>query len=69
MLVADAHQQAGDGIYLMEIFTPEFCQQLVREVEHFEARCAREKIDILRPNSMNHYGVRSVVNHHITKTN
>lgn len=48
---------AGDGIYLMEIFTPEFCQLMLQEVNHFESWCAKQTISILRPNSMNNYGV------------
>ena len=51
--------QAGDGIYLMEIFTPEFCQLMLQEVDHFESWCAKKSISILRPNSMNNYGVPS----------
>ncbi len=49
--------QAGDGIYLMEIFTPEFCLLMLQEVDHFESWCAKQSISILRPNSMNNYGV------------
>lgn len=51
--------QAGDGLYLMEIFTPEFCQLMLQEVDHFESWCAKQSISILRPNSMNNYGVPS----------
>jgi hypothetical protein len=41
----------------MEIFTPEFCQLMLQEVNHFESWCAKQTISILRPNSMNNYGV------------
>jgi hypothetical protein len=53
------HHKAGDGVYLMEVFTPEFCDLLQQEVENFEHWCTKENVKILRPNSMNNYGVRT----------
>jgi hypothetical protein len=41
----------------MEIFTLDFCDLMLQEVDHFEAWCSEKKISILRPNSMNNYGV------------
>lgn len=42
------------GIYSFDLFTPEFCDMLLEEVEHAQ-ETARE--ELIRPNGMNRYGV------------
>jgi ankyrin repeat protein len=45
--------ETSPGVYTFEIFTEEFCQKLVEEMQHFE----RSGLPIKRPNSMNNYGL------------
>ena len=45
------------GIYYCEIFTIEFCNLLLQEVDNFE-----DNVDvIIRPNSMNNFGIIMVL--------
>ncbi|MCB9744875.1 MAG: hypothetical protein H6740_19955 [Alphaproteobacteria bacterium] len=44
------------GLYALRVFTPEACRALLEELDHFEAFCARERVPVERPNSMNHHG-------------
>jgi hypothetical protein len=46
-------KETDTGIYSFQMFTEEFCRELVEEVESMEA----SGLPILRPNSMNNYGV------------
>jgi len=41
-------------LYTFDLFTPEFCQKLIEEVEHFQSMDGIIKVN--RPNSMNNYG-------------
>jgi len=43
----------ADGVYSFPVFTPEFCETLVAELENVET----SGLKIRRPNSMNNYGV------------
>jgi hypothetical protein len=43
----------GGGIYTFDIFTNEFCEILVNEIENFESSSLPRR----RPNTMNNYGV------------
>ncbi|KAK7343438.1 hypothetical protein VNO77_12185 [Canavalia gladiata] len=45
------------GIYTFEMLQPQFCEMLVSEVEHFERWVRETKFRIMRPNTMNKYGV------------
>jgi len=42
----------GHKVYRVELFTDEFCDLLLTELDHFE----RSKIPLRRPNGMNRYG-------------
>ncbi|KAL6040560.1 2-oxoglutarate and iron-dependent oxygenase domain-containing protein 2 [Balamuthia mandrillaris] len=46
-------ETATTRLYSLVVFTPEFCQQLIEEVDHFE----RSGLPVMRPNSMNNYGL------------
>lgn len=48
MLTKDA-----PGIYSFEMFSPQFCSQLLEECEHYE----KSGLPVTRPNSMNNYGM------------
>ncbi|XP_057731985.1 2-oxoglutarate and iron-dependent oxygenase domain-containing protein ICU11-like [Arachis stenosperma] len=45
------------GIYTFEMLQPEFCEMLVSEVDNFERWVHESKIKIMRPNTMNKFGV------------
>jgi len=47
------HKETDTGIYSFNIFNEKFCRELLEEVEHFE----QSGLPIMRPNSMNNYGV------------
>mmetsp|Transcript_63922 Transcript_63922/g.205958 ORF Transcript_63922/g.205958 Transcript_63922/m.205958 type:complete len:524 (+) Transcript_63922:262-1833(+) len=49
-----ALRKEAEGVYSFELFSPEFCDLLLEEVEHAQ-RTARE--DLERPNGMNRYGI------------
>jgi hypothetical protein len=44
--------QPGSGVYTFELFTPEFCNMLLAEVDSFE----RSSLPRRRPNTMNAAG-------------
>jgi len=46
-------KETGTGIYSFRMFTDQFCTELIQEVEHFE----HSGMPIMRPNTMNNYGV------------
>jgi len=46
-------KETDTGIYSFTMFTETFCRELIEEVESFES----SGLPILRPNSMNNYGV------------
>ena len=49
-----ALREESPGVYSFELFSPEFCDKLLEEVEHAQA-VARD--DLERPNGMNRYGI------------
>eukprot|EP00297_Palpitomonas_bilix_P012072 CAMPEP_0113880314 /NCGR_PEP_ID=MMETSP0780_2-20120614/7715_1 /TAXON_ID=652834 /ORGANISM="Palpitomonas bilix" /LENGTH=315 /DNA_ID=CAMNT_0000866973 /DNA_START=135 /DNA_END=1082 /DNA_ORIENTATION=- /assembly_acc=CAM_ASM_000599 len=49
--------EAHDGVFSFHLFSPSFCSKLCEEIDHFEKWVERERLDILRPNSMNNYGL------------
>lgn len=49
-----ALREEAPGVYSFELFTPEFCDLLLEEVENAQAT-AREHLE--RPNGMNRYGI------------
>jgi len=51
--LAFLHQETSTGLYSFPLFTDDFCQKLVEEIEHFEA----SGLPTARPNSMNNYGL------------
>jgi hypothetical protein len=52
-LMSILKKETPTGIYSFDIFTPQFCRDLLEEVENFE----HSGLPISRPNSMNNYGV------------
>ena len=45
------------NVYAFQVFTPEFCEEFIEEIDHFE----NTELPKGRPNTMNNYGVcRSV---------
>ncbi|PRP83370.1 hypothetical protein PROFUN_09398 [Planoprotostelium fungivorum] len=47
------HKETDTGIYSFNMFTEKFCRELIEEVDHFE----KSGLPVMRPNSMNNYGV------------
>lgn len=41
-------------VYAFQVFTPEFCQEFIEEINNFESTDLPKG----RPNTMNNYGVR-----------
>ena len=41
-------------VYIFQVFTPEFCQEFIEEINNFESTDLPKG----RPNTMNNYGVR-----------
>ena len=41
-------------VYAFQVFTPEFCQEFIKEIDNFESTDLPKG----RPNTMNNYGVR-----------
>lgn len=50
---SSAAREVSPGIFSLALFTPAFCDLLVREVEHFE----QSDLPRRRPNTMNNYGL------------
>ena len=42
------------NVYTFQVFTPEFCQEFIEEINNFESTDLPKG----RPNTMNNYGVR-----------
>ncbi|XP_020524614.1 uncharacterized PKHD-type hydroxylase At1g22950 isoform X2 [Amborella trichopoda] len=49
--------EPSPGIYTFDMLQPRFCNLLLAEVENFEKWVHRNKFRIMRPNTMNKYGV------------
>jgi hypothetical protein len=49
-------QEPHAGIYVFDMLTPEFCRELLEEVDQFEQWMAEEELPVVRPNTMNNYG-------------
>ncbi|GAB5367909.1 hypothetical protein AAMO2058_001272500 [Amorphochlora amoebiformis] len=49
-------EEVQHNIYRFPMLKPEFSKKLLEEVDYFEAWCKKNRVDILRPNSMNRYG-------------
>jgi hypothetical protein len=45
------------GIFTFEMFKPQFCEMLLAEVEHMEKWVYDSRSTIMRPNTMNNFGV------------
>uniref|UniRef100_A0A2P2K526 Fe2OG dioxygenase domain-containing protein n=1 Tax=Rhizophora mucronata TaxID=61149 RepID=A0A2P2K526_RHIMU len=45
------------GVYVFDMLKPNFCEILISEVEHFERWVHNTNCRIMRPNTMNKYGV------------
>lgn len=45
------------GIFTFEMLQPHFCELLISEAEHFEKWAYKTKLRVMRPNTMNKYGV------------
>jgi len=52
-LLSILHQETSTRIFSFDMFTKDFCRELIEEIEHFEA----SGLPVNRPNSMNNYGV------------
>ena len=44
---------SAKNVYAFQVFTPEFCQEFIEEINHFE----NSELPKGRPNTMNNYGV------------
>ncbi|CAN8304373.1 unnamed protein product [Cochlearia groenlandica] len=49
--------ESSPGIYAFEMFSPQFCQLLLEEVENMERWVYESRSTIMRPNTMNKFGV------------
>jgi hypothetical protein len=50
-------KEAAPGIYSFSMFNNDFCNRLLAELSHYEAKAASLGLPVRRPNSMNNYGV------------
>lgn len=50
-------QQPHPGVYVFDMLKPDYCQQLLAELAHFETWCDHHQLKRRRPNTMNNYGV------------
>ncbi|KAL2321148.1 hypothetical protein Fmac_030117 [Flemingia macrophylla] len=48
--------EPAPGIFVFDIFKPDFCGLLLSEIENFEKWVTETKFRIMRPNTMNKYG-------------
>ncbi|XP_020216648.1 uncharacterized PKHD-type hydroxylase At1g22950 isoform X2 [Cajanus cajan] len=48
--------EPAPGIFVFDIFQPDFCELLLSEIENFEKWVTETKFRIMRPNTMNKYG-------------
>jgi len=46
----------SEGIYTFNMLTPQYCKELLEEVDHFEKWALSHDMEVHRPNSMNNYG-------------
>src|SRR5262249_14457027 len=49
--------QVHPGVFVFDMLQPVFCQDLLEEIACFENWCRYRELPLLRPNSMNHYGI------------
>jgi hypothetical protein len=49
--------ESGYEVYTFPFFAPAFCVKLTAEIQHFEEQVRAAGGDLLRPNTMNKYGV------------
>ncbi|XP_010498785.1 PREDICTED: uncharacterized PKHD-type hydroxylase At1g22950 [Camelina sativa] len=49
--------ESAPGIFTFEMFKPQFCEMLLAEVEHMEKWVYDSRSTIMRPNTMNNFGV------------
>jgi hypothetical protein len=49
-------EEVHPGVYAFDMLQPQFCRELLEEIEHFEDWRLTEGLKPLRPNSMNNYG-------------
>jgi hypothetical protein len=49
-------KEVSPGVFVFEFLPPSFCDQLLEEIDHFEAFCKKTGEVVHRPNSMNNYG-------------
>jgi hypothetical protein len=49
-------EEIHPGVYAFDMLTPRFCQELLEELDHFEAWMAQQDLPVIRPNTMNNYG-------------
>src|SRR5437762_1805335 len=49
----EVHRQ----VYVFDMLRPEICTRLLEEAAWFEVWCGQGKLPLIRPNTMNNYGV------------
>eukprot|EP00850_Spirogloea_muscicola_P010831 SM000065S20180 [mRNA] locus=s65:95728:97569:- [translate_table: standard] len=49
--------QHGPGLFSFDMLTPELCTAMLEEVEHFKRWALTAGVTVMRPNTMNSYGV------------
>jgi len=49
-------KEDAPGIFSFDMLSPEYCNLLLSEIEHFEKWCVEHHLKVHRPNSMNKYG-------------
>lgn len=50
-------EKLSEGLYKYRLFREDVCNELMEEVDHFNAFAARTGLPVTRPNSMNRYGL------------
>lgn len=49
-------KEVSPGVFVFDFLPASFCEQLLEEMDHFEAYCKKSGEKVHRPNSMNNYG-------------
>lgn len=44
------------GVFTFDMLAPEFCGEMLEELDHFERWMVEQELEVVRPNTMNNYG-------------
>jgi hypothetical protein len=52
-----AVKEVHPGVFVFDMLRPRFCRELLEEADHFEGWAKDDGLPLVRPNTMNNYGV------------